>query len=107
MGAYDTSKISGELKLRYSNNEDFTGIGGASCKTSGEIVIADEEKIICIYPYRDSELTKITEAASSVIIVLCGVKGVSEKYLKDSANVTLELVTRFCGGRGEILGWAH
>ncbi len=102
MGAYDAAKLKGELGIRYSNEEGFTGIGGVSYKTNNEIVIADEEKLLCIYPYRDSELTKVTEATGSVIIVLCGVKGVSQGYLEDSARVTLELVTRFCGGEGEI-----
>lgn len=102
MGAYDAAKLKGELRIRYLNEEGFTGIGGVSYKTNNEIVIADEEKLLCIYPYRDSELTKVTEATGSVIIVLCGVKGVSQGYLEDSARVTLELVTRFCSGEGEI-----
>lgn len=58
MGAYDAAKIKGELRIRYSKEESFAGIGGVSYKTSNEIVIADEEKLLCIYPYRDSELTK-------------------------------------------------
>ncbi|MBI5252891.1 MAG: hypothetical protein HY930_00610 [Euryarchaeota archaeon] len=102
MGAYDAAKIKGELRIRYSKEESFAGIGGVSYKTSNEIVIADEEKLLCIYPYRDSELTKVTEATSSIAIVLCGVKGVSEEYLKESAKATLELVTKFCGGEGII-----
>lgn len=100
MGAYDTAKIKGEPRIRYSDREKFTGIGGMSYKTNNEIVIADDEKILCIYPYRDSELTKVTEATSSVIIVLCGVKGVSGEYLRESAKTTLELVTRFRVGKG-------
>lgn len=52
MGAYDAAKIKGELGIRYSKEESFAGIGGVSYKTSNEIVIADEEKLLCIYPYR-------------------------------------------------------
>jgi DNA/RNA-binding domain of Phe-tRNA-synthetase-like protein len=103
MGAYDAAKLRGELRIRYSNDESFVGIGGASYKTSNEIVIADDEKILCIYPYRDSDVTKVTEATKGVVIVLCGVAGVSQDYLRESANTTLELVTRFCGGEERIV----
>lgn len=98
MGAYDLSKINGELRIRISRGEKFTGIGGKELVTSGEIVMADEDKILNIYPYRDSELTKITEDTKNALLVLAGVKGISMDYLKNSAQVSVEIITRFCSG---------
>jgi DNA/RNA-binding domain of Phe-tRNA-synthetase-like protein len=103
MGAYDLSKINGELRIRTSRGEKFTGIGGKELVTNGEIVMADKDKILNIYPYRDSELTKITEDTENAMLVLAGVKGIPLDYLKDSAQVAVEIITRFCGGSGKIL----
>ncbi len=96
MGAYDLSKISGKLKLRYSKNENFVGIGGKTYVTKGEIVIADKEKIVCIFPYRDSEITKITEETKEAIVILCGVEGISRDYLVKAGKETLKIIKRFC-----------
>ena len=103
MGAYDLRKIKGKLRIRYSNNEEFRGIGGKSYISNAEIVIADEEKIVCIFPYRDSDITKITEETKEAIIVLCGVKGIEHSYLRSAAEQTLEIVERFCDCNGYLL----
>jgi DNA/RNA-binding domain of Phe-tRNA-synthetase-like protein len=104
MGAYDLGKIKGDLRVRSSRGEEFTGIGGKKIKTEGQIVMADDEKILNIFPYRDSDITKVTEETKDVILVLAGVKGITLGYLRDSAKTALDLVTRFCGGWGEVLG---
>ncbi len=96
MGAYDVEKIKGELEIRYSSNEEFIGIGNKKMTTNNHIVLSDEEKIISIYPYRDSEKTKITENTTKAIIVLCGVKGIDRDYMKDAKKKTKEIVERFC-----------
>ncbi|WP_456473674.1 B3/B4 domain-containing protein [Candidatus Pyrohabitans sp.] len=95
MGAYDADRVRGELRIRTSNGEAFVGIGGKEILTRGEIVLSDEEKVLSIYPYRDADATKITSATKNAIVVLCGVKGISKDYLKQSANRTLEIISRF------------
>jgi DNA/RNA-binding domain of Phe-tRNA-synthetase-like protein len=95
MGAYDAGKVKGELRIRTSRGERFVGIGGKELVTKGEIVLSDEEKILSIYPYRDADATKITDATRDAIVVLCGVKGVERDYLRQSAEKTLEIISRF------------
>jgi DNA/RNA-binding domain of Phe-tRNA-synthetase-like protein len=100
MGAYDISKLEGELRIRRSNGEEFQGIGGKTLTTSGEIVMADDEKLVNIFPYRDADESKITSDTTDILIVVCGIQGIDRAYLRDSASRAVEMVTRFCGGEG-------
>ena len=95
MGAYDLDKIRGNIFIRKSTGEEFIGIGSKKIRTENHIVIADEEKIISIYPYRDSEYTKITDETRNIIVILCGVHGINESYLKEARNITEELLRKF------------
>ncbi len=95
MGAYDAGKIIGELRIRTSRGERFTGIGGKELVTRGEIVLSDSEKILSIYPYRDADATKITSSTKAAVVVLCGVRGIERDYLRQSAHRTLEIISRF------------
>ncbi|MEM2874815.1 MAG: phenylalanine--tRNA ligase beta subunit-related protein [Candidatus Hadarchaeales archaeon] len=104
IGAFDEEHIRGELLMRKARaGEEFLGIGmGAPVSLDGnEIVVSDEEKIIAIYPYRDSEATKVTEETKNVLFLSCGVPGISAEALEGALKLTLEYVKRFCGGREE------
>jgi len=101
IAAFDFDKIRGELEMRYAEpKEEFLGIGMKTpLQLNGrEIVISDEEKLVAVYPYRDAEDTKVTEATRSVLLLFCGVPGISTKKLSEAKNVTLDFVTKFCGG---------
>jgi len=101
IAAFDSDRIRGELMMRYANmGEEFLGIGmKAPLRLHGrEIVISDEEKLLAIYPYRDAEDTKVTEATRNVLLLFCGVPGIPIQKLLEAENVTLDFVTKFCGG---------
>ncbi|GBE54146.1 MAG TPA: hypothetical protein ENH28_03240 [Euryarchaeota archaeon] len=97
IGAYNRKKLKGEISMRRSMGENFTGIGGKRLVTRGEIVVSDEEKIINIFPYRDAEATKITDDTEDVLFIFSGVKGIEMSYLEKASEKTLEIVRRFCG----------
>lgn len=106
MGAFDANKLRGGLTLRFAREgEKFTGIGmGEPIELVGnELVVSDSEKLIAIYPYRDAEETKVTLATRNALMLICGVPGIEEKTLENAARKALEYVTRFCGGKGEII----
>jgi DNA/RNA-binding domain of Phe-tRNA-synthetase-like protein len=67
-----------------------------------ETVISDVEKLVAIYPHRDAENTKITEATRKVHLLVCGVPGVSEEVLQDAARVATNYIVMFCGGEVNI-----
>lgn len=96
IGAYDRAKLEGELTLRYSSGEEFAGIGGKKLVTSRHIVVSDGEKIINIFPYRDSDATKVTPETKEVHLLLSKVEGIEESYVEWAAGYTRELVARFC-----------
>jgi len=73
MAAYDADKIVGGIFLRYAQKgEPFTPLGNPKQveKTkNGEIVYADERKVICRYwNLRDCDQTRITGDTRSVIL---------------------------------------
>lgn len=100
LAAFDYQTLGGELKMRFAQEgEEFLGIGMGKPKEldGGEIVISDSKKLIAIYPYRDSEETKITTDTQDVLFMVCGVPGVGEK-LEKARETMIDYVIRFCDG---------
>lgn len=100
LAAFDRNSIEGGPKMRFAEpEEEFRGIGmeGVKTLTGDEIVIADDDRLIAIYPYRDSESTKITTDTENVLIMVCGVPSVESK-LEAARKTVIDYVTRFCGG---------
>jgi len=109
IGLYDVAKINGKLLLRMAKEgEKFEPIGSKEEELTGkEPVLADERKVIHLYPHRDSERTKIDENSKEVLVVACGVPKVESSLLLEATNLTLELITRFAGGKiGQEPSWA-
>ena len=101
VAAFDSDGLRGDLTMRFAEkDEEFLGIGMDKPLRlqGGEIVVQDAEKLVAVYPYRDAECTKVAEATKNVVLLFCGVPGISEEKLVDAQNVTSEYVTRFCGG---------
>jgi len=102
MGAFDADRLYGELELRPAREgEEFICIGmdGPIKLKRNEFVVADAKKLIAIYPYRDADETKVTEATKNVVLLICGVPGIEEQVLTDATRVAVEFITRFCGGK--------
>lgn len=103
LAAFDLSSLEDDLEMRFARaGEEFLGIGmdGPMSLDGGEIVVTDEEKLIAIYPYRDSEETKITGDTEEVLLMVCGVPGAGGK-LREARETVIDYVTRFCGGEVE------
>jgi len=105
LAAFDMDKLKGNLLMRPAQkDEEFMGIGMKKPMRlqGGEIVISDEEKLVAIYPHRDADNTKITESTRDVLLLVCGVPGIKEETLRNAAQVAVEYISKFCGGRGRI-----
>jgi len=102
IGAFDLDRLEGELLLRFAREgEEFLGIGMEKpLKLGGEVVVADERKVVAIYPYRDSELTKVTGETKRVLFLLCGVPGIERETLREAGRELEGLVRSLCGVRG-------
>lgn len=102
LAAFNLACVSGDvLTLRFAmENEPFIGIGMKKPKIlqGGEVVIADAERLVAIYPHRDADYTKVTFETKDVVILLCGAPGVSIKTLNSALDLAVEWIAAFCGG---------
>ncbi len=95
LGAYDKSNVNLPLNIRFAKlNEEFWGIGMKKSKSlSGvELVLADQNGILCIFPYRDSEKTKISLKTKRAYVVAFGVPGISAEDLRYSLEKASEII---------------
>jgi DNA/RNA-binding domain of Phe-tRNA-synthetase-like protein len=101
LATFDSDKLEGELYMRFAKNgEKILGIGMKKPMElqGGEIVVSDKKKLVAVYPYRDSDNTKVTEKTQNVTIVSCGVPKITKKTLQKASNTAVDYVTRFnCG----------
>ena len=104
LAAFDLRHLVGHLTMRKARaGESFLGIGmGQAMQLKGdEIVVADEEKLIAVYPYRDADSSKVTESTRNLMLMTCGCPGIDETLLSRAEQVALELILRFCNGTSQ------
>jgi len=103
IAAFDLSRVdeSALVMRRAVAGEAFHGIGMSSpVQLRGvEIVIEDEssQRLIAVYPYRDSDDSKVTEESGDVLLMMCGVPGLELTTLERARAVCREYVARSCG----------
>ena len=101
LAAFDEGELVGELLMREaSEDERFLGIGMEKpiVLEGGEPVVEDEEKLIAVYPYRDADACKITLDTTDTVMLTCGVPNIDDGVLARAGRVTIDYITRFCGG---------
>ena len=96
IGLYNIDKIEGRLSLRAAQpGENFTDINGeAKTLREGEIVLSDDTGPLHIFPHRDAERTKITLKTRHVLVVACGVPGVSKAQLENATEKVAALAQK-------------
>lgn len=105
IGAYDLGRNTGELVLRLSREgEEFEPIGGKSeALKAGQIVLADDAKVVHLYPYRDSKQSAVSKDSANVLFLSAGVPKIFRDRVLEAARMACEGVMRVCGGRLEGL----
>ena len=63
-----------------------------------EIVIEDKvaNDLIAVYPYRDSDASKVTGDSEDVLLMMCGVPGITEEELEKTRVLSSSYVESFC-----------
>jgi len=96
----DTVDEASLVMRRAVKGEPFHGIGMATpdSLTGVEVVIEDQRshRLIAVYPYRDSDDSKVTERTKGVLFLMCGVPGIDETTLERARDLTEEYVGRYC-----------
>jgi len=106
LSGFDLKRIKSPLQIRFSKeNEEFRGIGMPKPikLKNNMLVLADTHQVLCIYPYRDADATKISEETKEVIIVGYGAPGIDEQRLRNAVETTLEFIESVAGGEKEAI----
>ena len=101
LAAFDADTISGELTMRFTKEgEEFLGIGMKKPRilTGKEIVVADEVRLIAIYPYRDADSSKLTLVTRATLCLGCGVPGLDGAVLREATDLAVGYLRRYCTG---------
>jgi DNA/RNA-binding domain of Phe-tRNA-synthetase-like protein len=106
VSGFDLEKLKPPFNVRFANRgEEFLGIGMEKSITLTEkmLVLSDRERILCIYPYRDADYTKITEKTRNILIVGCGVPRIERQQLLEAVETALSYIQAVSGGEIEML----
>lgn len=104
IAAFDSARVDERALVmrRATSGEPFHGIGMKvpDSLNGVEVVIEDTSShgLIAVYPYRDSDGSKVTEKTRDVLFMMCGVPGIDDAALQLAARLTKEYVERFCLG---------
>ncbi|MFW9806806.1 MAG: B3/4 domain-containing protein [Candidatus Thorarchaeota archaeon] len=98
IGLVDTAKLKGNLVIRKATKgEIFQRIGGKTIVCRGrEIVVADDEKIICFgYATHDSERTMITNDSRRALVLLYGSEKITQTILYEALRITTDMIDQW------------
>jgi DNA/RNA-binding domain of Phe-tRNA-synthetase-like protein len=106
ISGFDRDQLVPPFQIRFARNgQVFTGIGMTRPISLIErmLVLADQKQVLCIYPYRDSEYTKINMQTRNVVIVGYGAPGIKEEQLREAVEATLSHIEQVSNGEIEML----
>lgn len=106
ISGFDRNRISPPFTIRFArSDESFAGVGmdRPMPLTEKILVLADENRILCIYPYRDSDSTKISLQTQNVSLVGYGAPGITEGLLKEAVETGLQFIRKVSGGQLEFI----
>jgi len=101
IAAFDADTLGGDLSMRFAEEgEEFLGIGMATpvILQKNQVILTDEDEIIAIYPYRDSDTTKIVLATKRVHIVACGVPKVEREKVYSAYELAVAYLREYASG---------
>lgn len=101
LSGFDQDLVSPPLGIRFSNEKDeFRGIGMYKPTKFPRkvLLVADKKQILCVYPYRDADATKITDKTRNVLIIGYGAPGVNQNQLVDAVEKALSYIENLASG---------
>ena len=107
LGAHNIDKVDGNVTLRFTNGtEKFQPIGQAEPGLSNPREYSycdDANEVLCRLEVRQVEKTKVTEDARNIFYIVQGNAETSDALLQETAERIIDLMTRYCGGTGEVI----
>lgn len=84
LSGFNQDLIVPPLEIRFSNEKDeFKGIGmhQPAKPIDRVLLVADKRQILCIYPYRDANATKISDKTRNMLIIGYSATGIDKTQL--------------------------
>jgi DNA/RNA-binding domain of Phe-tRNA-synthetase-like protein len=103
LAAFDADLLDGRLTLRFARgHERFLGIGMTTpvLLKENQVVMTDARETIAIYPYRDSDATKVTAGTTNIHIVACGVPKIEQERVVGAYRTCARYLEEYTGGTG-------
>lgn len=101
IAAFDADRLAGGLTMRFATEgEKFQGIGMKEPVDlrPNQVILTDEKKIIAVYPYRDSDDTKVMPDTKNIHLVSCGVPRIDEKKVLEAYALCARYLKEYTGG---------
>jgi DNA/RNA-binding domain of Phe-tRNA-synthetase-like protein len=100
VSGFDLDRVSPPFEVRFAGDESFRGIGmdRPMRLAEGTLVLADKHGVLCVYPYRDSDHSRITLSTRNVLVVAYGCPGIVEDQLRVAVESTLSYIRQTSGG---------
>jgi DNA/RNA-binding domain of Phe-tRNA-synthetase-like protein len=101
MAAFDADTLTGNLAMRFAREgELFLGIGMEKpvVLRKNQVILTDPGQVIAMYPYRDSDATKVTSDTKHIHIVTCGVPGIDRKRVVEAYDVCAGYLKEYTRG---------
>jgi len=101
ISGFDIDRLNPPFHVRFAKSgETFIGIGMNKPMPLEEkmLVLSDERQVLCIYPYRDADLTKITMQTRNVMIIGYGALGITNQQLEETIQTTLAYIKQVAHG---------
>jgi DNA/RNA-binding domain of Phe-tRNA-synthetase-like protein len=107
ISGFDRDQLNPPLHVRFAKNETFIGIGmdKPMLLTEKILVLTDEKQVLCVYPYRDSDHTKITLRTQKPVIIGYGAPAIGQEQLKAGVERTMGYIKRVSGGEIETISF--
>lgn len=101
IAAFDSDTLKGDITMRFAEDgEEFTGIGMKKpvILRANQVILVDSDQIIAIYPYRDSDTTKVTPDTRTLHIVTCGIPEVGREVVLKAYDMCAGFLREHTGG---------
>jgi DNA/RNA-binding domain of Phe-tRNA-synthetase-like protein len=101
MAIQDLDRFHGSWRLDLSQEgETFQGVSGRMirCK-EGEIVLRDDEGIVCSLFQGPDSKTKIDEITKNIVVYVFTAPGIEEEHVSDGLHLAIEVLQKFGNGK--------
>jgi len=105
IAAFDADELKGDLTMRFAcEGEEFCGIGMKKpiILTRNQVIIVDSDEIVAIYPYRDSDSTKVRPDTNTLHIVTCGVPKIERELVLKAYDTCARFLQEYTGGTPSV-----